>query len=342
MKELGSEIEITKKWKGHPDKPLVSICCITYNHGLYIEDTLQGFLMQKTSFSFEILIHDDASQDKTAEIIRKYQKRYPKIIKPIIQTENQYSKGKRPNFEFNYPRAKGKYLALCEGDDYWVDPLKLKKQIEFLEENHEFIATYHKVRIIDENNVEKEKGLEVYNLHSRLFSKSDIEHMKLPGQLSSVVYKNIWKELDESIKREYQLMNVNGDRKLALLLILNGKIYSFPEEMSVYRHVITKGTSWSAKNVDKNLSLKRYNDLLALESFVNNVYKEQIDFERERFKAFYSAVIFFIKKPINENLRIIKEIVGIKRDKLYKLFYWSILRMFSLPIRKIKGKLRKQ
>lgn len=94
---------------------LVSICCITYNHEDYVAEAIEGFLMQKTDFNFEVLIHDDASTDGTAEIIKKYQKRYHDIIKPVLQIENQYSKGVKINSTYNYPRAKGKYIALCEG-----------------------------------------------------------------------------------------------------------------------------------------------------------------------------------------------------------------------------------
>ena len=94
-------------------------------------------MVQKTNFPIEILIHDDASTDGTADIIREYEAQYPDIIKPIYQTENQYSKGINPGFEFLFPRARGKYIALCEGDDYWTDTLKLQKQVEFLEGNKE-------------------------------------------------------------------------------------------------------------------------------------------------------------------------------------------------------------
>ncbi len=114
-------------------EPFVSILCNTYNHEKYIRDALEGFVMQKTDFPFEVLIHDDASTDTTADIIREYEKRYPDIIKPIYQTENQYSQGIIISKTFQYPRIRGKYSAICEGDDYWTDPLKLKKQIDALE-----------------------------------------------------------------------------------------------------------------------------------------------------------------------------------------------------------------
>lgn len=111
--------------------PLVSITCLTYNHAPYLRQCLDGFVMQKTSFPIEILIYDDASEDGTQDIIREYERKYPDLIKPIYQTENQYSKGVKVEFVYNYPRAKGKYIAFCEGDDYWTDPNKLQKQIDF-------------------------------------------------------------------------------------------------------------------------------------------------------------------------------------------------------------------
>jgi len=94
--------------------------------------------MQKTGFDFEVLIHDDASTDGTSDIIREYEKKYPNIIKPIYQKENQYSKGVLISLTYQFPRAKGKYIALCEGDDYWTDPYKLQKQVDFMEANPEY------------------------------------------------------------------------------------------------------------------------------------------------------------------------------------------------------------
>ena len=120
------------------DKPLVSISCITYNHAPYIRQCLDGFIMQKTNFAYEILIHDDASTDSTSDIIREYENKYPDIIKPIYETENQYQKGVPiGSAVWNVPRAQGKYIALCEGDDYWTDPYKLQKQVDYMEQHPE-------------------------------------------------------------------------------------------------------------------------------------------------------------------------------------------------------------
>lgn len=152
MTNLRNEKEIMQAWNP-ADKPLVSVACITYNHEKYIEDAIEGFLIQETDFPFEILIHDDASTDNTANIVREYVEKYPNIIKPIFQKENQYSKGFKMNLEFNFPRAKGKYIALCEGDDYWTDPKKLQIQVVFLEENPDYVITYTAVKAFDENGI---------------------------------------------------------------------------------------------------------------------------------------------------------------------------------------------
>lgn len=132
--------------------PLLSICCLAYNHAPYIRQCLDGFMMQKTDFAFEVLIHDDASTDGTADIIREYEAKYPDIIKPIYQTENQYSKGIKISGTYQFPRAKGKYIAMCEGDDYWIDPLKLQKQVDFLEANEDYSLCCHRYKIYDEKS----------------------------------------------------------------------------------------------------------------------------------------------------------------------------------------------
>ncbi|MCC5797761.1 MAG: glycosyltransferase [Methylophaga sp.] len=140
-------------WKGETDQPVVSICCTTFNHEAYIEDALEGFLIQETDFPYEILIHDDASTDRTANIIRDYEAQYPKIIKTIYQTENQFSQGKRINADFNFTRALGDYLAICEGDDYWVDKLKLQKQIHYLMDNPGYVLTFTDAITFDSEGV---------------------------------------------------------------------------------------------------------------------------------------------------------------------------------------------
>ncbi len=134
-------------------KPLVVINCVTYNHEPYIRDALDGFVMQKTNFPFVAIVHDDASTDGTAAIVREYADKYPDIIRPIYETDNQYSKrdGSLSHIMQEARNATGaKYVAMCEGDDYWTDPLKLQKQVDFLESHSDYTMCHSAFEIVDE------------------------------------------------------------------------------------------------------------------------------------------------------------------------------------------------
>ena len=127
--------------------PVLSICCAAYNHEAFIRDCLDGFLMQETTFPVEILVHDDASTDGTADVIREYESLHPRVVLPVYQTENQYSKGTGDLFSLK--RTRGQYVAICEGDDYWTDPLKLQKQVDFLDRNPDYVMCYHDAKVVD-------------------------------------------------------------------------------------------------------------------------------------------------------------------------------------------------
>ena len=122
---------------------MVSIRCIAYNQEKYIRDCLEGFVMQQTNFKFEAIVHNDASTDGTAAIIKEYAEKYPDIIKPILETENQYSKHDGSLQRIMAEVCKGRYVAFCEGDDYWTDPLKLQKQVDFLESHPDYSLCFH-------------------------------------------------------------------------------------------------------------------------------------------------------------------------------------------------------
>lgn len=216
-----------ESWKGDIHKPLVSICCITYNHEPYIKDALEGFLMQETDFPFEILIHDDASTDCTSAIIQEYASKYSRLIKPIYQTENQFSKGIKPNANFNFPRVQGKYIAMCEGDDYWTDQLKLQKQTDFLESNLSYTGSGHQTKI-----------LSLSKKHNGKFYRQDIKETlykddflrDCPFQTSSLVFKS------ETIKKHTFFVDVlSGDKALMILISRFGLVKYFDQPMSNYR-----------------------------------------------------------------------------------------------------------
>lgn len=226
---------------------LVSISCTTYNHEKYIEDALKSFLMQKTNFEFEILIHDDASNDNTGEIIRQYQKKYPKIIKPILQKENQLSKGvKRLYYTFNHTRAKGKYIALCEGDDYWTDPYKLQKQVDYMEKHPECSMCFHAAEIVTENGERTNNVIRLYTESRKLPQDKMFYGAGKTNATASIMYK---KELMDDPPSWYFDAPV-GDTPLALILSSIGQVYYIDRFMSAYR--VGVAVSWNNRIHNNN------------------------------------------------------------------------------------------
>lgn len=149
MKNI-TEKEIMKNWQGDISDPVVSICCITYNHEKYIEEAIDSFLMQETNFPFEIVIGEDCSTDNTRKIVEEYVKKYPNIIKLIVSENNV---GMQANGQRTMEACTGQYIAGCEGDDYWTDKKKLQIQKDFLELNPEYIICYTDVEAFNENGI---------------------------------------------------------------------------------------------------------------------------------------------------------------------------------------------
>ena len=219
-------------------QPLVSISCITYNHAPYIQDAIESFLMQKTSFPFEILIHDDASTDGTAQIIQEYQARYPDLIFPYYQKENQFSRGIRAiGARFNIPRARGKYIAMCEGDDYWTDPLKLQKQVDFLEAHPDYVMCFHNTLFTYDD------GRPPHLMHEIPWDTCSIVEMILsfndfafPGKVtaghtSSMVFRRgLLNDYPSWVSESFSI-----DIPVQILLAQYGKAKFIDEAMSVYR-----------------------------------------------------------------------------------------------------------
>jgi len=206
------------------NNPLVSICCVTYNHENFIRQCLDGFVMQQTTFEYEILVHEDASTDSTAKILREYEAKYPHLFRCVYQTVNQF-KIQNTLTNILFPMARGKYIALCEGDDYWTDPLKLQKQVDFLEKNKDIVICGHGARILD--TIRNTEFLEV-NRERYIYFEDMIK--KNWFFTSSVVFRNIIKKFPINFHKLPQ-----GDWPLYLLLLEKGAGYFMNENMSVYR-----------------------------------------------------------------------------------------------------------
>lgn len=257
-------------------KIMVSVYCLAYNHEKYIKDCLEGFVNQKTNFKYEVIVHDDASTDNTANIIKEYAERYPDIIKPIFQKENQYSQGVYIIDKFIEPILKGKYVAICEGDDYWCDEHKLQKQVEILENHPEYIACVHQTKAVNSSTGEislcsKLRKSGVIEIEKMLLDRGPVYHT------SSLFYRK--KALENKPDFCYIVKGVS-DYSTEFALALKGYIYYINEVMSVYRQFTESSWSLKVKN-DILVKEKYYQDMIALLKEVNSYskyrYKDLLD-----------------------------------------------------------------
>lgn len=225
--------------------PVVSIICLTYNHAPYIRECLDGFLMQETDFPIEIIIHDDASTDGTTDIVKEYAAKYPDIIKPIIQKENQYSKHHNFGFimENCFSSAKGKYIAYCEGDDFWIDSKKLQKQVDFLNGNQDYglVHTDIYTALWKENyklRVREHGHIPEGNVYKEILQSNFIP------TLSVLFRKNLCQCLrDEVAPIPY------WDRIMWICFSRHTKFHFIPDRTSVYRIIENSATHGDYKKV---------------------------------------------------------------------------------------------
>lgn len=217
----------------------VSICCITYNQSGYIRDALEGFLMQKTDFAWELLIHDDASDDGTADIIREYAGKYPDRIFPVLQTENQYSKGfTNISGTYNFPRARGRYIAMCEGDDYWVDEDKLQRQVDYMEAHPDCSLCFHSARIEVQGRALTERSMRPYR-GSRKVTPEEIIDKTSGYPTASLLFR---RKMVEQLP-DYYVSAPIADIPLQLMAAAGGWAYYMDRPMCVYR--LGGAASWT-------------------------------------------------------------------------------------------------
>lgn len=323
---LPEPIPITEQVWPEGTLPLVCTSTLAYNHEPYIRECLDGILMQKTTFPVQVLVHEDCSTDRTAEILKEYQAKYPNLIKVFYQPENIYSlkdqeEKRKRRAEFNSWRV-GKYVALCEGDDYWIDPLKLQKQVDFLEANPEYslshTSKYYYYEDIDRlitckdlyNNLEIIKnGLKLENL----LSNYDVQTLTVVIRASSY-FEVINNPKNNFLFGGYFLM---GDTQLWFELFKVGKFHFLTDITGVYRK--QQGSSTKQKDITKQLRFKlssmelriylcskndlspdynrsikhRYHNILLQYLVFNKSYKPLFPLEIKYVSKFYRVLHYF-------------------------------------------------
>lgn len=243
-----------------PGTPLVSICCITYNQEAYIRDALEGFLRQKTTFLYEVLIHDDASTDGTADVIRAYAGQYPDRIKPILQSRNQYSQGiTNISGLFNFPRAAGRYIAMCEGDDYWTDADKLQRQVDYMEAHPDCALCFHSAAIELQERAVTERRMRPYR-GSRIVTPEEMIGKKSGYPTASLLFRT---EMVKALPDFYNQAPL-ADIPLQLLAAARGYGYYFDRDMCVYR--LGGAASWTTMMKQGNYEQKQRQYFLQMQA----------------------------------------------------------------------------
>lgn len=316
------------------DEIEVSVYCLAFNHEKYIRDALEGFVKQKTTFKFEVIVHDDASTDNTASIIKEYESKFPELIKGIYQKENQYSQGVDILGKYIYPKIQGKYIAICEGDDYWIDQNKLQKQFDALEKHPECDMCAHGSKWFDCSKnreakifptISKERVLTVEEViygeggflpTASLFFRKGI-------LLNPMHFQKIW----------------NIDYSLQIRGALRGGIYYIPDIMSFYRW--NTGGSWTARNSDLEsqmaLDKKRKEMLNELNNETFEQYKEIIE-KRLKKNKFNELILRQEFRTVirKENKCFIQELTPAEQAKLYIKAYFPLIGRLNSLIKRRK------
>ncbi len=279
----------------------VSIICNVYNHGAYLRDALEGFVSQKTNFKYEILIHDDASTDQSAEIIREFEEKYPDLVKPIYQSVNQYSQNVSITRMIQLPRVRGRYIAMCEGDDYWTDPQKLQKQFDFMEANPEYSLCATSIAWLD---------VRTGKIRNKCTTVQDrdvsMEEIILETNGRVFQYATIFSKADVFITQPaWATIFSVGDTPLEMYAALCGKIRMLADVTAVYRN--HADGSWTAR-IDRNPQYK----IASFQHMING------------FTAFNDATDGCYDAVVSKRIRQLKYKIGrLSRD-------WDMLRSEEL------------
>lgn len=288
--------------------PILSIYVPTYNHENYIVQALDSILMQETSYSYEVLVGEDFSTDNTRSVLKEYEKKHPGKLTVFYRDHNMYHEIP-DNFMDLEQRCRGKYVISLEGDDYWTDPLKIQKQVSFLEEHPEYIGVAHNCVVVDHNS-----NIQEVNYPECKDDEYSLRHFFseiMPGQTATMMIRNIYRDdrYDRSVLKKAIWP---GDRVLYFWLLLNGRVYCMQEKMTAYRLVTDHGTSFSATY--------KYN-------FENDVY-------------YYSSLLEYARKihhsegcKIAEDLYFRALLQGVKHKQ-------CSAKVFLQGLQKLSGKVR--
>lgn len=308
---------------------LVSVLCITFNQKRYIRKCLESLVKQKTNFKYEILVHDDASSDGTTEIIREYEMSYPELIYPIYQTENQYSKGNDVQM-IALKIAKGKYIAVCEGDDFWTADDKLQKQIDFLEAHQDYSVCAHAAyKAFEDDSLSEESFFRPYFESCTVSTEQIIAGWNFATN-TLMFRRSAIDELPIPFKGDCE----NGDYAWLVYLALKGKVFYLDELKSAYRIESIGSLNWnwlydSKKHIDAKIRF--VNMLQRMNSYTGYAYEKTLGEQIDK-TNFFIAFSNGDRRAAMKYKILYSQLT--KRDKI-KLYIHSVVPFFYDPCRRI-------
>lgn len=286
----------------------VSVIVLTYNHEKYISQALDSILEQKTSFPFEILIGDDCSYDQTIQKLLAYKSKFPEKIRVFLSGENQ---GATKNAYRLFQQARGKYLAACEGDDFWSDCEKLQKQVTFLEKHPELSGCTHNIVVVDQNGKPKRNQNIPWICNKAVYTPKDFKGIFLPGHASSIVRRNFFLQPEFDGSFFWKADTMIGDRTLAMLWVARGNFCRLDMAMSCYRQVfISDGDNVTSKKYykNKNRTKEDFEYTLRLEKYAKEIFGGKFSFEYHKYQLFVSELIRCMIHPFSADSKLLKEI----------------------------------
>lgn len=316
------------------DEIAVSVIMICYNQAQYIEQAVSSVLMQKTNFRYELLIGDDASTDETPEILKKLQKQHPNIIRLFLRKHNL---GATRNAYELLMEAKGKYLASCEGDDYWISKEKLQIQVDFLINNPQYIGCSHDCIIVNQNGIPLSRQRLRWVCGKTRYKLKDFKGIKLPGQAATIVRRNIYLDHTCDYSIFYQAHPQIGDRTTALIYASQGDFYHLKSKMSCYRkEKSSKSLTPSVFNSTMESLMADFDYTKTLQKYAETKLHVKVDFSPHVKDLFVSAVFHYARTRNQEWIFLAKKILrseknhcgfflyvpfGVVKKIIYTLFY---------------------
>ena len=303
---------------------MVSVTVVAYNQEQYIGQTLASIVAQQTDFRFEVIVGEDCSTDGTRAVVEAYAARYPDIVRPVYQTTNQ---GGTQNGLACLRLARGKYLACCDGDDYWCDEHRLQYEVDYLEQHPEYIAVNSRCRVVDDAGQEIPperigKRVQFWASEAGEFTLADFTAWRMPGHNSALLYRNIFRQHPEDMELFPYASPIVGDRTTVFLLVLYGKIRCLDRVVSCYRFRDDAGkTNFMAVYKNQNRKDEDFLMLRHLEKWAWAHKQVRLDLSTVKKDRLAGAVVTLLRQPSRHNAAVVVRIIRYSGEPLRYCWY---------------------